>query len=141
MRHAGEKSALRQVGPLKFEVLLLQRLLEMLSDGNIAQKDREDILALDLEFRDRGFGRKLGSVFAPAVDIAALAHAPGRIARGCKFNQMLMMRRRKSLRQKQIDRLPNDLLRRVAEDLLRTLVEQRNTLPLIDGDNRVVGNI
>jgi hypothetical protein len=43
--------------------------------------------------------------------------------------------------QKQIDRLPNDLLRRVAEDLLRTLVEQRNTLPLIDGDNRVVGNI
>ncbi len=95
-------------------------------------------LVADLQLRDRRLGRELLAVLAQTSDRGqALPHATRGHVAGREALDVLTMSLAKPLGDQRVERSPDGLRLRVAEDLLRAIVEDGDSLLVIDGDDRV----
>jgi len=109
--------------------------------GHVAQDGREQPALGGLELGNRGVHRELFAIGTPAVDHRAVAHAPrGHPGLG-KASDMFAMAGAKTLGDQPVQRLPQDLLKRPAEDPLRRAVVQHDALLLVHRDDGVHGGV
>ena len=134
--HAREKVVLRAVRILELYVLFLQRALEALALGDVADRARDQHAFLRFERAQADFDREFGSVLAAAVEFQAHAHRThARIA-----EEPLPMRRVRlpvALRQHDLDVPVDQLLARVAEELFGLRVRNDNPAGAVHDEHRI----
>ena len=116
-------------------------LFDALAFRDVSQRHGEDGLVADLQLRDRGLRWEFFAVLAQTSDCGeALSHAAcGHIA-GRKPLDVLTMSSAKPLGNEIVERSPDRLGLRVTKDLLRAIVEDGDSLLVIDGDDRIGRN-
>ena len=115
-------------------------LLGSLAVGDVAEDDREDHPAIDLQLGYRGLGGELFSALPPAEDLAPLAHLARSLRRRGETLDVPGVSAPEAQRQEDLDGLAHDLVLAVAEDLLGSFVEEGDALALVDGDDPVDGD-
>ena len=111
--------------------------LEILSHRDVAKYDRVDHTVRLPDLRDGRFSGKLFAALSQSGNTAALAHAPRLDLGAAEARDLLLVVRAVPLRNKHLDPLADDLLRRPAENLLGPLIEKGDALALIHADHRV----
>ena len=108
--------------------------------GDVAQPDRQHVLAGHREPGHGYLSRKIAAIAAPPHDDVWLARRTG----GPEFThakRLLGQQIGKMAGKHGIDFLSQSLLPRIAEDRLGAFVEQRNGIAFIERDDRVLGNL
>ncbi|MNM78965.1 hypothetical protein D3C81_908850 [compost metagenome] len=67
VRHAGEKAVFRLAGPLEFDFLFVERALDALALGDVADGRRDQHAFVRFQRRQADFDGKLGAIAAQAV--------------------------------------------------------------------------
>jgi hypothetical protein len=124
----------------QFRDQLTLMLFYPLALGDVSQDDRVEALPTDVEFRYRGFGRKLFTVIASSNHFLPLAHAARDIWTRRETFDVPLVGRVKTDWNENIDRLSENLDRRVAKHSLRGLVEEIDPMLGINGYDRVTCN-
>jgi hypothetical protein len=103
--------------------------------------DRVHVPILHAHLGNGSLRGKFRTILAAAQDLATFAHAAGRHGRFRKILEMPGMYLNQAGGQQDIQELTGNLLRRIAEDTLRALIEQYDPLFVIYLDNGIVGKI
>ena len=105
---------------------------------DVSKSDRQNSSAPDVQLRNGGIGWELLTVLANAEDLrASLSHSPRRLVPRGEAIHVQAVHLTEPIGDEHVERLSDDLRLRVAEDLLRTIAEQRDPLILVDADDRV----
>lgn len=86
---------------------------------------------------DRRLGGKLFAILAKTRDAAALSHPPRPNLRATEVLHVPVVTRAELPGNEDFDRATHDLRRGVAEDLLGSVVEERDSLGVVDADDGI----
>ena len=125
VRHVGQKTVFALGGLLQLDIFLLQRLLHALAVGDVADGAGDQHAFLRLERAETDFHRKFGPVLAQPVKIKPRAHGP-RARLGEKTLAMAGMVTAETFGHQNFDRLTEQLLPGIAEELLRLGIHQHD---------------
>ncbi len=118
-----------------------QRLFGLSANGDVAKDNSKDLLPTNLNLRYGGLGRESSPVPPAAFDLLAPTHIPGSWPLLGKLGNMPPVVIPKLIVYQHIQRLPQCLVRPVAEDPLGPLVENDDVVRLVNGNDPFVGHI
>src|SRR5438105_7573921 len=136
VRHAGQKTIFGLIGPFQLDIFLLQRALDSLAIGDVADGAHDERAAVGLQRAQTDFDGKLTAVLAQSVKLQTRAHRPrSRLPEvaGAMGNMAASV----PAGQQDLDERPEHLAALISEQLLRLAIGEDDPAGLVGHDDRI----